>query len=67
MLNMLLSTDCATAAHGEVAELLRQGPHHGGRLDGHGVVHSWRQDCPLLKKTKTYSGVSSCQSQIDRM
>ena len=40
-------TDCSTAAHGEVAELLRQGAHHRGRLDGHGVVHSRSQDGSL--------------------
>lgn len=27
------STDRPTATHGEVAELLRQRPHHGGGLD----------------------------------
>lgn len=46
-MKVLLCTDGAAAAHGEVAELLRQGPHHGGGLDGHGVVHSWRQDGSL--------------------
>lgn len=66
-LNTEYSTDCPTVAHGEVAELLCQGPNHRGRLDGHGVVHPWRQDCSL---SKTNTSVSSCHQdncQTDRM
>lgn len=35
----------ACAAQGHVAELLGEGAHHGCRLDGHGMVHGWGEDC----------------------
>lgn len=46
-LQLFSSTDRPTASHGEVAELLRQGPHHGGGLDGHRVLQPWCQDGAL--------------------
>lgn len=33
-----------------MAELLRQGPHHGGGLDGHGVFQSRGQDGALREE-----------------
>lgn len=41
----------AGAAEGQVAQLLGEGPHHGGGLDGNGVIHGRSQHCPLLGNT----------------
>lgn len=53
-LQLFSSTDRPTVAHGEVAELLRQGPHHGGGLDGHSVLQSWSQDGALWEEKQHY-------------
>lgn len=44
------STDRPAAAHGKMAELLRQGPHHGGGLDGHSVLQARCQDGALREE-----------------
>lgn len=33
----------ARGAEGEVAQLLGERSHHGGRLERKGVIHPWRQ------------------------
>ncbi|KAF3860451.1 hypothetical protein F7725_000706 [Dissostichus mawsoni] len=58
-MKVLLCTDGAAAAHGEVAELLRQGPHHGGGLDGH-ASRRIRVEMAWLKGFSMLS--SSCSS-----
>lgn len=54
------STDRPAAAHGEMAELLCQGPHHGGGLDGHGVLQARCQD-GALREEKQHGTVGANQ------